>query len=156
MLINYMRLALLTGLIVIGVYSSNPAQSQSLPSHDYEIEGIEVHIDELKRTAGNTVTLRWSYHNKSDEPKDITPKGTVKDDKLAQNVELVDIPGKKKYLPLEDGVEIITRKFTDDVIIPEGQTLKTWVKFPAPPKDVKSIDVYIPKVEPFEGVAIQE
>ena len=37
-----------------------------------------------------------------------------------------------------------------------GQSYTMWVKFPAPPAEVKSVTLQVPGVPPFEDLAIQD
>lgn len=121
--------------------------------HEYEkIPGIMVKITELKRTASDTVTLRWSYINTTDTAIDLDPGANYE---LAQQVRLLDLPGKKQYSVLEVRGDPLGRKHGREVIVPAGKEYTMWVRFPAPPATVTKIDVYIEDVsEPFEGVPI--
>ena len=38
----------------------------------------------------------------------------------------------------------------------ENQTLNFWVKFPAPPADVKAVTLVLPETTPFENLAIRD
>ena len=121
--------------------------------HEYEkIPGIMVKITELKRTASDTLTLRWSYINTTDAPIDLDPNGYYD---LAEKVYLLDLPGKKQYRVLQAGGYPLGRKHGYEVIVPAGKEYTMWVRFPAPPATVTKIDVYIEGVsEPFDGVPI--
>lgn len=121
--------------------------------HEYDkIPGIMVKVTELKRTASDTVTLRWSYINTTDTAIDLAPGDSYV---LAEKVTLLDLPGKKQYHVLRAGGYPLGRKHGYEVIVPVGKEYTMWVRFPAPPATVTKIDVYIEGVsEPFEGVSI--
>ncbi len=121
-------------------------------THDHDIAGITVKVTELKRTANDTVTLRWSYINTTDTAIDLDTNGNYS---LAEEVYLLDMPGKKQYHVLQAGGYPLGRKHGYEVIVPAGKEYTMWVRFPAPPATVTKIDVYIEGVsEPFEGVSI--
>jgi hypothetical protein len=74
----------------------------------------------------------------------------------------MDAAGGKKYEVLKDenGSHIAAlnpgwkERWYDDV--PPGQSLTVWVKFPAPPAEVKAVTLQIPGVPPFEDLPIQD
>lgn len=73
-----------------------------------------------------------------------------------------DLNENKKYFPLKDaeGQLIVGPKydaghggrFWED--LEPGQQRIIWIKFPAPPEDTKTIDVFLPDFLPFEDIAI--
>lgn len=132
--------------------TTQPAATDSF-THDYDIAGITVKVTELKRTANDIVTLRWTYVNSSDKAIELTDTGNPY--KLAEDIYLLDLKGKKQYHPLTAGAYPLARKHGNTVVVEAGKQYDMWVRFPAPPADVKTIDVYMEGVsEPFEAVPI--
>jgi hypothetical protein len=74
----------------------------------------------------------------------------------------MDLGAGKKYQVLQDekGAYIAGLKsgwndrWYDD--LEPGQSHTLWVKFPAPPAEVKSVTLQVPGVPPFEDLAIQD
>lgn len=159
---------LVSGVVGFGWTLSTVAQTPTTPTtppadtqpavvepttHDHDIAGIKVKVTELKRTASDTVTLRWSYINSSDRAIELADSGNPY--KLAEDIYLLDLKGKKQYHPLTAGAYPLARKHGQTVVVEAGKQYDMWVRFPAPPADVKTIDVYMEGVsEPFEAVPI--
>ena len=121
--------------------------------------GVEVTLVEVKRTPGDSVTVKWRYRNT--QPGDVRiSKGNsswVDPYRLTMDAFLIDPVNKKKYLVITDAEkQPLTSKHGDwqGVTLTPGQTLSSWAKFPAPPPDVATITVTIPGVPPFEDVPV--
>ena len=136
-----------------------PSKQEGLGIQEHEVGGVDVVLMEAKRTSGDTLTLKWQYRNKTQENKEIaTGKGSWVDSYLfSYEAYLIDPVNKKKYLILKDekGNPIAARhEGKKGISLAPGQTLTTWAKFPAPPTNVETISVYIPRVQPFEDISI--
>jgi len=121
--------------------------SLGVEEHD---SGAEVTLLELKRTSGDTVTVKWLYKNGGEEKKRIDPL-------ISEDYYLVDAAAKKKYFVVKDssGKEVAgTHRGYNHVEIEPGKTYKMWAKFPAPPEATEKVTVYIMGVPPFEDVPI--
>lgn len=116
---------------------------------DYETGNIEVALLEVKRTSGDTVTVKWSFRNKGDAAQEI--EKLVSDEHY-----LVDAAAKKKYFVVKDsqGKWVALNRDFNNINLKEGQTFKMWAKFPAPPAATEKITVYIRGTPPFEDVPI--
>ena len=74
-----------------------------------------------------------------------------------------DVDAQKKYFPLKDSEgKFIAGHLSNDwgggtfkEKIGPNQSKIIWIKFPAPPEPTKTIDIFIPKMLPFEDVTIQ-
>ncbi|MBE3096222.1 MAG: hypothetical protein IMZ44_03715 [Planctomycetes bacterium] len=129
------------------------------PVQDYEIAGVQVALVEVKRTSGDTVTVKWQYRNTTDQEIKISKGGSSWSDvyQLTADAYLIDAVNKKKYLVIKDSQNYwVASKHGDwqGATIGPGQSLNAWAKFPAPPAAVETIAVNIPGTAPFEGVPI--
>lgn len=77
-------------------------------------------------------------------------------------VYLIDTAAGKKYEALRDEkgeyIAALSTSWHDRWYqhVKAGAPATIWVKFPAPPPDVKAITLNIPKTPPFEDVPIQD
>lgn len=109
--------------------------------------GSKVVITSLKHDAGGTVTLRFQLIN--DGEKDLKTYGTLGQFFTLDKVHLIDAANKKKYMAIEDEAgKCVCSELKDNVV--KGSRFNLWVKFPAPPDDVKKITVIVPSFEPVE------
>lgn len=151
-------LAAMLSVLVVALAGSLPAGAAGAPLavKDSDISGVEVALLEVKRTSGDTVTVRWEYRNKGAKAQELEKIGTNESDhfKLAGAAYLVDAGNKKKYLVVTDqnGIPLGSRASR----VRPNDTLSMWAKFPAPPASVAKISVVIPLTPPFEDVAISK
>ncbi|MBL8686810.1 MAG: hypothetical protein JNK86_05020 [Alphaproteobacteria bacterium] len=133
----------------------NNATPTTVVEHEYdEVPGVVVRIVELKRTANNTVTLRWAYRNTGSDVVEL--HNSARHYALADNHYLLDMVDKKQYFGVEQGNGYpLARNHGGEVMLDPGKEYVMWLRFPAPPSNVDKIDVYIDRVsEPFEAVQI--
>lgn len=139
---------------------STPPSSTApiIASADGDAPGTKVEIHELKRSSGETLTLRFSMVNGSN--KDISfnyafvePGKDVPDFNSVGGVHLIDPVGKKKYFVVRDteNQPSCSKGLKD---LAPGQRLNLWSKFPAPPEDVQKISVVVPHFGPMDDVPI--
>ena len=130
--------------------------SGSLGSTDGDIEGVHVELLELKRSSGNTVTVKLAVTNNS--PRDL-PYGASMQDAGAggelgsvDGIHLIDAGNKKKYFVVRDSDQkcLCSR----NVEIKPGARVLLYAKFPAPPETVKKVTVEIPHFLPIDDVPI--
>lgn len=128
-----------------------PAAAGAPLGVEEHISGAEVTLLELRRTSGDTLTVKWLYKNESqEEKKQIDPL-------ISEDYYLIDAAAKKKYFVVKDssGKEVAgTNRGYNYVGIEPGKTYKMWAKFPAPPAATEKLTVYIMGVPPFEDVPI--
>ena len=129
-----------------------PAGS-SLASQETNWQGVTAEVSEFRRK-GNTLTAKVRLVNKRAERKD--PEIHWKD------VALIDTAGGKKYevLKEEKGTFLAsTQQGWNDRWHEwiDGNSAQTvWMKFPAPPPEVKSITLQLPNTPPFDDLTIQD
>ena len=125
----------------------------SLASQETNWPGVTAEVTEFRRK-GNSLTAKVRLINKGTEP--------AKPDVEWKDVALVDTTGGKKYEVLKDekgGSIASTRQGWNDrwyETIPPSQSQIIWMKFPAPPAEVKTITLQMPKMPPFDDLTIQD
>lgn len=135
-----------------------PATAAIIASADGDTPGAKIEIHELKRTSGDTLTLRFSMVNGSgkdmsfnynfvEQGKDVVDFNSV------GGVHLIDPVGKKKYFVVRDteNQPACSRGLKD---LAAGGRLNLWSKFPAPPEGVQMISVMVPHFGPMDDVPI--
>ncbi len=132
--------------------ASAPAGS-SLASQETNWPGITAEVTEFRRK-GNTLTAKVRFVNKGSEEPEVEVNYS--------QVYLIDTAGGKKYEALRDEkgeyIASLNPNWHDRWYqrIKAAASATIWVKFPAPPAEVKAITLNIPKTPPFEDVPIQE
>jgi len=129
--------------------SAAPAQ-EAIATADGEQSGVRIDITELKRTSGDTLTMKFTLVNDSGEK--VSPYGifeSVRSD--VRNVHLIDAVGKKKYLTISDasGNCVCSGGVSHD--LESGKSLNLWARFPAPPADVQEVSVVFPHFIPADA-----
>jgi hypothetical protein len=128
------------------------ATATPIAVEDSELTGVQVALMELRRTSGDTVTLRIQFRNTTD--KDITDSlfyGTS----IASRTYLIDGASKKKYLVIVDAENKPVAYVGESSTLKHGATIPAWVRFPAPPPGTATVTVVAPGVPPFEDVPIK-
>ena len=142
---------------------SNSDTAPAIAVNDYEVDGVEVALLSVTRISDGSITVKWQYRNKTNEPKLLGEAfkgmGSSEAYSLIWDAYLTDIRNNTKYPVLKDtrgepvGSAHAGRKV---VTLKPKQTLNQWAKFRTPPKDTTKISVYIPGVQPFEEVSITD
>lgn len=140
---------------VVAAPASTPAipPGAAIASQETNWKGITADVTEFRRK-GNTVTAKVKLTNRGTE--------VAEPDIQYAEVYLVDTSGGKKYQVLKDEKDSYLAYLKQgwnarwyDKINP-GDSTTLWMKFPAPPADVKAITLNMPGMAPFEDVPIQE
>jgi len=137
---------------------ATPVAAQSvaaaLASTDSNVDGVVAEVIECKRKDG-VLTLKIRFRN----------TGTV-----AARLSVVSrasydthylTAGSKKYFILRDAEKTPLAPAVDpsgslSTELPPGGTYTWWAKYPAPPADVKSVNVYTPVAPPMDDVPISD
>jgi hypothetical protein len=157
-------LLMLAGAVELSAYQKEGSPASAIAVNDYEVDGVEVALLSVKRISDGTLTVKWQYRNKTNQPKKLGESfkgmGWSEPFSLVYDAYVVDARNKTKYPVLKDtrgdlvaGKHPGTRKV---VVLEPKQTLGAWAKFAAPPADAKKISVFIPGTQPFEDVGISE
>jgi hypothetical protein len=141
--------------------SSAPASSArpALATADGEKPGVRVEVQELKRTSGDTLSLKFALINDSTESFDfgyaLIEQGKTNDYNSISGVNLIEGVGKKKYFVVRDteGACLCSRGLSS---VTSKSRVNLWAKFPAPPAEVSTITVVVPHFTPMEDVSISQ
>lgn len=137
--------------------ASAPAPSgPAIATSDGDLTGIRVEVQELKRTSGNTVNLKFAMINDSDKDMGFSyefGEGSTSDYGTIAGAHLIDAEGKKKYFVVRDSEGACACSRGLKSITPKTRA-NLWAKFPAPPDDVQKITVVIPHFTPMDDVPI--
>jgi hypothetical protein len=128
-----------------------PAPAAAIASQETNWPGVTAHLTEFRRK-GNTLTAKVKLGADAKSNFEID----------YGEVYLMDAAAGKKYEVLKDdkGAYIAaTRPGWPEKNYGEidaGNSVLLWMKFPAPPPDVKTISLSLPNMPPFDDVAIQD
>ena len=137
-----------------------PSTGPAIATADGDLPGIRVEIQELKRTSGDTVTLKFAMINDSDKEFKfgITFGEEGKssyDYYIIGGVHMIDAAGKKKYFVVRDTEQqcLCSRNVNN---IASKSRVPLWAKFPAPPADVQKITLVVPHFIPMDDLPISQ
>jgi hypothetical protein len=124
-----------------------------LASTETNWPGVVAEVTELRRR-GNTLTAKVRYRN--------TGTSNAEPDVSYSEVYLMDAANARKYEVLRDekGTYIAllrsgwNNRWYQTMEPTQQQTI--WIKFPAPPPEVRAITLQLPNMPPFEELAIQD
>jgi hypothetical protein len=141
--------------------SSAPAASAgpALATGDGEKPGVRIEVQELKRTSGDTLSLKFTLVNDSADSFDfgyaLIEQGKTNDYNSISGVNLIEGVAKKKYFVVRDteGACLCSRDLSR---VESKSRANLWAKFPAPPTDVSKITVIVPHFTPMEDVPISQ
>lgn len=130
-----------------------PAATGAIATQETNWKGVSAAVTEFRRK-GNTLTAKVHVVNHGMERPEVAFK--------FDEVYLIDTGAGKKYNVLRDekGAYIASLRsgWEDrwyDNMQP-GDSYLLWMKFPAPPADVKVITLQLPGAPPFEDLTIQD
>lgn len=126
------------------------AQSDVIQVQPTNINGVNAEVIQCKRKKGVlSIKIRFVSQNADKTSIRIdTNHGAYNDFYvMAEN---------KKYFILKDTEGNALAPKYIDTSLAQGENYYWWAKFPAPPAEVKEINIVIPKVLPFEDVAITD
>jgi hypothetical protein len=130
-----------------------PGSATVLASQETNWGGVTAEITEFRRK-GNTLTARVRLRNGGPEQQTVEIK--------YPEVYLMDAANARKYEVLRDEkgsyIGALRSGYNErwyEYIEPAEQ-FTIWVKFPAPPPEVRAITLQLPGVPPFEDLAIQD
>jgi hypothetical protein len=130
-----------------------PAPAATLASQQSNWPGVVADVTEFRRK-GSTLTAKVVLRN----------QGNVESEPDIHYNEayLMDLGAGKKYEVLKDEkgnvIAALRSGYSDRWYqrLPPGGTYTIWIKFPAPPADVKAVTLQLPGIPPFEDLAIQD
>jgi hypothetical protein len=154
---NAIRRSALVFLFVLAAPAVLAAPMATVPMN---IDGLEIDVLAVERK-GNILTVKWAVRNTGS--KTATVQFGLVHDKPTTFV--VDEESGTKYFVLTDkeGNALATEhayaggSYGISDYVEAGQTLRYWMKLPAPPPAVKTVNIMFTNAsEPIEGAAITD
>lgn len=134
------------------------AAPSGIATADGEQAGVQAVVQELKRTSGGMLSLKFTITNGSKKRVGFgydfgDPDHSIADFGSIGGVQLIDQEGKKKYFVVRDSDKkcVCSRGVHD---IDSGEAVSVWAKFPAPADSVQKISIVIPHFSPLDDVPI--
>jgi hypothetical protein len=140
-------LVLSAGTLAFGYASAALAQG-AIAVADGERSGLRAEITELKRSGGDTVTLRFTLINESGSQLGI--HGDIFGARDLRHVHLIDLTGMKKHLVLMDSANNCVCSDQLPHNIESGASMNLWARFPAPPAEVSEVSIVLPRFIPVD------
>ncbi len=131
-----------------GTAGSAPT-TQPIAVEDHQISGVQVALMDVRRTSGDTVTVRVQFRNTTD--KDLI-NSIFSSSNIVDDMYLVDGASKKKYMVVRDAENKPVGYYGPSQTMPAKAVVQVWGRFPVPVS--QKIMVSVPGVPPFEDVPI--
>lgn len=147
-----------TILSMLFLVLATPAVAEPLAVANGDEPGIRAEVTDLKRGAGDVVTLKFTIVNESKKTIPLSTylseTGRNVDVKTVSGVHLADPTNKRKMLVIRDEAQnpLCSAKLSD---LAPGARASFWAKFPAPASDVSTVSVVIPHFEPLDDVPVR-
>ena len=139
--------------------ATNPADTASaatgtvIAHADGETPGTRVDIYELKRTSGDTVTLKFAFvNNGTKELGGYDFAKAANDYDTVADVHLLEPTERTQYSVMRDPDHKCV--CSTGVGVKQGEQKHYWAKFPAPPAASTKLTVVVPHFEPVEDVPV--
>lgn len=133
--------------------SGPPAAARAIATEETQWAGVIAEVTEFRRK-GNTVTAKVRFRNQGSESAEPALYYT--------ETYVIDAAAGKKYEVLKDEANHYIAALRSGYAnywkaeLKPGESQTIWMKFPAPPLEVKAVTLQVPGVPPFEDVAIQD
>jgi len=150
-LVSLFFLAMLSPAISEGQAVTGTAKTSApIQTQETEFQGVVAELMECKRKEG-VLTVKVTFRNTGAESVSMSIE--TEHGKYQHIYVTAD---SKKYFVLKDSEGApLAPKYLDGTL-GKGQKILWWAKFPAPPAEVKKINLIFPKVLPFEDVPITD
>ena len=134
--------------VTSGTAGSAPA-AQPIAVEDHEVPGVQVALMDVRRTSGDTVTVRVQFRNTT---ANALTNSIFSGSNIVDDMYLVDGTSKKKYLVVRDAENKPVGYYGPSQIVPAKAVIQAWGRVPAPASP--KIMVSVPGVPPFEDVPV--
>jgi hypothetical protein len=142
--------------------ASETAPAPAIAAHPFRVDGVEVALLEVTRSAPTVVTVRWEYRNHNATAAELAAdsKGWSDPYRLSWDTYVLMPDGKTKVGVLRDSDRrpisgLVGKPNQLTITVPPKKTLATWARYEVP-GDVSSVTVGIAGADPFENAAIKE
>ncbi|MEO8217004.1 MAG: hypothetical protein ABI718_07970 [Acidobacteriota bacterium] len=120
---------------------------------DGETPGTRVDVYELKRTSGDTVTLKFALVNNGKKELGGYDFGKAANDyDTVADIHLLEPTERTQYAVMRDPDNKCV--CSTGVGVKTGEQKRYWAKFPAPPASSTKLTVVVPHFEPIEDVPV--
>jgi pyruvate/2-oxoglutarate dehydrogenase complex dihydrolipoamide acyltransferase (E2) component len=125
------------------------ATAQPIAVEDHQEAGVQIALLDVKKTSGDTVTVRLQLRNTTDKA---VSNPDFSSSNFVDAMYLIDGSSKKKYMVVRDAENKPVGYYGQSQTIPAKGTVSVWARFPTPvsPK----IMVAVPGAAPFEDVPV--
>jgi hypothetical protein len=129
--------------------AGSTAAAQPIAVEDHQEAGVQIALLDVKRTSGDTVTVRLQLRNTNDKS---ASNSDFSGSNFVDAMYLIDGGSKKKYMVVRDADNKPVGYYGQSSSIPAKGTVSVWGRFPTPvsPK----ITVAVPGAPPFEDVPV--
>jgi hypothetical protein len=141
---------------------SAAAPAKAIAVHPFRVDGVDVALLEVTRTAPEVVTVKWEYRNKNAKPAELAAdsKGWSDPYRLSWDAYLLLPDGKTKVPVMKDSdgrpvAGAVGRPNQLTISALPRKPLGTWAKYPVP-AGTPSVTIAIVGADPFESVPISE
>lgn len=142
---------MLTGLAtLVPAPAPGLAQTALARAEAQQAPGVRVEVRELKRTSGDTLTLRAVVVNDSDQKFKVAEGTSLS----VPRIYLLDTANRRKYTVVRD--EKAKCICSPSPMVKAKSRAEIWAKFGAPPEGVQKLTVVIPQFAPLENVPIRQ
>jgi len=142
--------------------SESAAPAKAIAVHPFRVDGVDVALLEVTRTAPDVVTVKWEYRNKTAKPAELADdsKGWSDPYRLSWDTYLLLPDGKTKVPVMKDsgGKPIAGAVGTPNqltITVAGRRPLATWAKYSVP-AGASSVSVVLVGADPFENISITE
>ena len=154
----------LAGLAVLCAPAPSRAQVSAGPrplaSGPTNWPGVTIDLMSVERK-GSVLTVKWAVRNAGEKNTEVNFALSAKN----MTTYLLDEESGTKYYALTDKEKntlasehayVGSDAYGISDYVDAGTTNRYWAKFPAPPAEVKTINIFFTNSDPFEGVAITD
>jgi hypothetical protein len=136
--------------LALSLATSVALAQRAIATADGELPGFRIDITELKRTSGDTVTMKFTLINESEEQLHVRDVFSSRD---VSGVHLIHAAGKKKYLTIKDASNPPKCVCSGEPTryLEAGKSVNLWAQFPAPAADVQVVSVVFPHFIPTDA-----
>lgn len=149
---------LAAGLLAAGLVVGPARAAEPIAESEADQPGLRLQLQELKRTSGGTLMLRFTLVNDGEKALNfgshfLGDHSVGEDYRTVGGIHLIDAAGKKKYLVVRDsqGKCVCSKDMPN---LEPGNQMSLWARFPAPPENVEKISVIVPHFIPMDDVPI--
>lgn len=129
--------------------AGSTASAQPIAVEDHQEAGVQIALMDVRRTSGDTVTVRLQLRNTTDKA---VSNADFSSSNFVDAMYLIDGASKKKYMVVRDAENKPVGYYGQSQTIPAKGTVSVWGRFPTPASP--KIMISVPGAAPFDEVPI--